>query len=77
MKITVTMKDPDTLLDCVRDAVKEEVEDITGIDQDEKEGLIDGRVEEAMKTCRKWFRYSEYLTVEVDTEAETCIVLPN
>jgi len=26
--------------------------------------------------CKKWFKYGELLTVEIDVEAETCTVLP-
>lgn len=26
--------------------------------------------------ARKWIQYGEYITVEIDTEKETCIVVP-
>lgn len=26
--------------------------------------------------CKKWFEYGEYLTVEIDTDAKTCTVVP-
>lgn len=77
MKFKVTMKDPDTLHDAIREAAKESLSDIQGIDDEEKESLIDQRVESNMEICRKWFEYSEYLTVEIDTDAGTCVVVPN
>ena len=33
--------------------------------------------EELEKLCKRWIRYNEYITVEVDTEQETCVVVPN
>ena len=75
MKFRVTMKDPDTLEDAVREAAKKSLSDIQGIDDEERESLIDQRVESNMKICKKWFEYGEYLTVEVDTDAGTCTVL--
>jgi len=26
--------------------------------------------------AKKWFEYGEYLTVEIDTDAQTCVVVP-
>ena len=31
---------------------------------------------ELRNLCKKWFKYGELLTVEIDVEAETCTVLP-
>lgn len=28
------------------------------------------------KACDKWLKWDEYLTVEIDTKADTCIVIP-
>lgn len=74
MKFEVQMKDPDTLHDAIREAVEAEVEAMPGLEADEKEGVIDTRVEKVQKQCGKWFEYSEYLTVEIDTDAGTCTV---
>lgn len=76
MKVNVTFKDPDSLYDAIREAVEEEVRGLQGISDEEKGSLIDGRVDEVKGKCRKWFEYGEYLRVQVDTDAETCIVLP-
>ena len=42
------------------------MEDLTPDEKDEVEVL-----------ARKWLEYSECLTVEIDTEAETCVVVEN
>lgn len=36
-------------------------------DQDEYEAASD--------LVAKWFKYSEYITVEIDTKAKTCVVI--
>lgn len=66
MKFRVTMKSPD----CVSHAVAEAIEDNPG-----KEDEIDSAIS-------KWFEYhetpferEEYLEVEIDTVAGTCIVI--
>ena len=78
MKIKVTMKDPDTMLDAVREAVEQEVNALrisSGLAMDEAEDLIESRTEKIQKVMGKWFRYSEYLDVEFDTEVMTATVL--
>lgn len=77
MKFKVTMKDPDGCYDAFQDAAKETVEAIQGLDEDEKKHLIETKLEKIKKAASKWFEYSEYLTVEVDTDAGTCVVVPN
>jgi hypothetical protein len=75
MKFKVSMKDPDTLYDAINDALEEELEPL-GLDEDESEAVADVRRGKIREVCSKWFRYGEYLTVEIDTEAETCTVVP-
>lgn len=77
MKFKVTMKDPDTLPDAIRDAAKIEVSSMIDLDEEEREMLIEKRVEDALGKCSKWFEYSEYLTVEIDTDLETAVVVDN
>ena len=73
MKFKVTMKDPDTLHDAIRDAVQEGIAELP---KDEAEVLSEVREEKVRKLCSKWFEYGEYLTVEIDTDAGTCVVVP-
>jgi uncharacterized protein YggE len=75
MKFTVTMKDPDTLHDAIDEAVTEDVAKMEGLDEDERQAVIDARKEKVQELCNKWFEYGEYLRVEIDTEAKTCTVL--
>jgi hypothetical protein len=74
MKFQVTMKDPDTLIDAIDNAHSSI--DIANIDLDEKDMIIKKRKDEILSLCHKWFEYGEYLVVEIDTEAETCTVVP-
>lgn len=77
MKFRVTMKDPDTLHDAIREAVKREVDGFPANDDEEREMLIESRTEKCNDLCGRWFKYSEYLTVEIDTDAKTCVVVEN
>lgn len=74
MKFEITMKDPDGVYDCMQDAAKEWAAQVTGVDEDEREGLVESKHEKLQEICKKWFEYGEYLTVEIDTEAETITV---
>jgi hypothetical protein len=73
MKFRVSMKDPDTLQDAIADAVHANTADIA--DEDERISVKEVRSDKAHKLCRKWFRYGEYLEVEIDTDAGTCVVV--
>jgi hypothetical protein len=76
MKFRVTMKDPDTLWDAIREAVNADLEMmVPELDADEKDAIRDVRVEKVAGLCGRWFKHSEYLTVEIDTDAKTCVVV--
>jgi hypothetical protein len=68
------MKDPDTMFDAVQDAVKSEIATMN-LPEDEQEALIELRTDKEREKLSKWFRYSEYLSVEFDTEKMTATVL--
>jgi len=74
VKFQVTMKDPDCLHNAIREAVADEMGN-TLLPDDEAEAVREMRVEKAQKACARWFRYGEYLTVEIDTEAGTAVVV--
>lgn len=74
MKFQVQMKDPDTLYDAIQDAVNAGLRD-EGHPDDEREALAELRERKISALCSKWFKYGEYLTVEIDTEAGTCVVV--
>lgn len=78
MIFRVTMKTPDVMLDNVVKACESEY----GTDEYYEHGedsedydLIQEKVEEVLSVCKKWFGYGEYLTVEIDTEKQTCTVV--
>jgi len=73
MKIKVMMKDPDTMPDAVLEAVKQDVLAM-GLPDDEQEALIVLRCEKEQGLMAKWFKYSEYLSVEFDTDNQTAVV---
>jgi len=73
MKIRVTMKDQDVLYDAIVDAVSETFIGMLGDEQYEAKNC---RIEEVLEVARTWFKHNEYLRVEIDTDAKTCIVIP-
>jgi hypothetical protein len=44
---------------------------------DATDDLSEEDTEKFNKIYDKWIEYGEYLTIEIDTEKETCIVVPN
>lgn len=74
MKFTITMKDPDGFFDCVAEAVAEEVNKMGIADDDERDAVKETKTEKVKELLKTWFEYGEYLTVEVDIEAKTCVV---
>lgn len=76
MTFLVQMKDPDVLIDAIDEAVKRAVAEMTDIDADEREAVAEMRKQKVLDLCARWFAYGEYLGVEIDTDAETCTVVP-
>ena len=76
MKFQITMKDPDGVYDCLSEAAEEAVNKIEGIDDDERETLKESKREKFKEICNTWFEYSEYLTVEIDTDEKSIRVVP-
>ena len=74
MKFQVQMKDPDTLHDAIQEAVDANVQSIEGLAENERDAVKEQRMDNVRTLCSRWFEYGEYLTVEIDTEAETCTV---
>lgn len=76
MKFQVQMKDPDTLDDAICDAVNTQLRS-SGLSDEEQDLISESRRAKVNELCAKWFAYGEYLTVEIDTEAGTCVVVAN
>lgn len=77
MKIKVTLKDPDGFSESVQEAVEESLEQLEGIDEDEKKALLETRLEKTWDKLEKFVDCQEYVIIEFDTEAGTATVLPN
>jgi hypothetical protein len=75
MKIRVRMIDPDTLQDAIVDAVKADMKALP-LSKPEVEAIMDLRTAAVAELAAKWFEYGEYLEVEIDTDADTCVVVP-
>ncbi len=74
MKFRVTLKEPDSFHDAIYLAAKKEVKSKSSGDKEEDEILADETKEEIKTFLEKWVRYSEYITVEFDTELGTATV---
>jgi hypothetical protein len=72
--LRIHMKNPD----CVSVAVDEAVERAGhGLDlEDEAESLAEVRRERINNALRKFVEYGEYITVEIDMDAQTARVIP-
>lgn len=78
MKFRVTMKDPDGVQDSLDDAALTRATELASpeMDADERKSLVESSRTKVGEAISKWFEYGEYLTVEIDTEAKTCVVVP-
>lgn len=71
MKFTIMMMDPDGPDVCIREAAKQVVANIEGVDEDEREYLIESRHEKLKEFVSQWLEWGEYIYIEFDTEAGT------
>lgn len=74
MKFKIAMKDPDGVQDCLDDAANEYANSIEGLSPDEREAVREKRRELIGGIASTWFKYGEYLTVEIDTDSKTITV---
>lgn len=75
MKFQVTLKDPDTFDDAVKEAAQTSLAQIEGLDDEEREALMFNRVQSIKNKCGHWFKYGEYLTIELDTDDGSAVVV--
>jgi hypothetical protein len=89
VKFRITLKDPDGFNDSLNDAVRRQFDRIKDRFEDEKEleeffgqktsdmysDYLEREIEKLSQICRQWFKWGEYLTVEVDTLARTCTIM--
>ncbi len=74
MKFKVQMKDPDVLIDAITNALEDQPKP-DDLDESEWKYLREIRADNVYKFAAQWFEYGEYLTVELDTDAQTCVVM--
>lgn len=75
MKFRITMKDSDGAYECIQEEAEKSLASIEGLNDDERESLLDKRVEMLRETSDRFMSYGEYLTVEFDTESKTATVI--
>jgi hypothetical protein len=78
MKIRIVLKDPDTLLDAISDARFDLVNKLVsdhGLTKDGAEAEASARIQKMIDFSGKYFKYGEYLAVELDDEENTITVL--
>lgn len=78
MLIRLTMKSADCVDQAVSDTVEDELCFLGKVYTDEDyHDTLDEIKEKVNNALSKWIRGQEYLTVIVDTETDTCSVVPN
>lgn len=75
MKLRITLKDPDGISDSIVDAASKSIKQVTDLSDDEMDELFDARHELYRGIIGKWVRYGEYVTIEIDTVANTAVVV--
>ncbi len=75
MKFRITLKDPDGFSNAIQEAVEASVSEIPGLAQDEREAVVEKRHEAVHDALKQWVEYSEYVTIEFDTDANTATVI--
>ena len=76
MIFRITVKDPDGVANSMQEAARRSIEDVNIDDENERELLIDSRREQLDELASTWIEYEEYITIEIDTEANTAVVVP-
>lgn len=76
MKLKIQLKDPDGVYNSIQRAAEHSTENTTGLHEDEVENLIESRRVGIEDYCSRWIKYSECVTIEIDTEAGTAVVCP-
>jgi hypothetical protein len=76
MLIRIQFKDPDRVGDAVQQAVSEAVHAVPDLSTDERDMVMDARMERTWEDLEKFVEYQEYVTIEIDTDAGTARVVP-
>lgn len=77
MKFTITMKDPDGVQESVGQEVRKQMMAITDLDADVREEMREALGDKLYLAASRWLRYGEYVDLEIDTDAGTCVMIPH
>lgn len=76
MKFKITLKDSYGVQASLRDASEQWADKVTGLETEEHDDIVRAiRRAKLEQIIGKWFKYSEYVTLEIDTAAGTCVVV--
>jgi hypothetical protein len=75
MKLLISMKTPDAVICAATDYARRELEASGQADADDAAEQLENLTEEGKELLSRWFTHGEYVRLEVDTDAGTCVVL--
>lgn len=76
MKIQVMMQMPDTLERSIEEAAIDAADAAKCYGQEHYDETYRKFVDEGFAVARKFFKYDELITLEIDTETKECCVIP-
>lgn len=76
MKLRLTLKDPDGVGNCLYDHAEQSTVGIEGLSSEEMTDLMNSRMESAREYLKKWIKWDEYISIEIDMETGEIKVLP-
>jgi len=76
MKFRITLKDPDGVDDSLMTAAQEAADAPQGLLDSTREAIRKRVYTELPEQIKKWVKWNEYVTIEIDTEAGTAVVCP-
>lgn len=76
MKIRITLKDPDGVDLACDDFVESVLNEKGELDEEERELLGDHQRDKFKQLTKKFIEYGEYVTIEIDTDKGTAVVVP-
>jgi hypothetical protein len=77
MKFRITMKDPDSPYEYIRDAARDSIMNSEHLSNEEIEMIMESRTDNYIKFIKPWIKYGEYITLEFDTVENTCKIIEN
>lgn len=72
--LSITLKDPDGVDESIREAAREQVAGMEGLNEVERDFLVESRIGALREASKKFLEYGEYATITIDTDAGTATV---